>query len=144
MSVGLVDARRHVLAHVVDGGAAGVADVLVGLEVDAEALRLGGEIPGGGGEEAHHRAVLGRDLAEIHGAVGAAAARHVLDDQLRRAVDVLDEVPREHAGVDVGGGAGVEVDQQRQPLALVERLLRRRRGRGDGGRADSDRSGEQT
>ena len=80
----LVDAGRHVLAHIIDRGAAGKADVLVGLEVDAEALRLDGEnstrspvrkptmVPS-----------LGATSPRYMVPIGAAAARHILDDQLR-------------------------------------------------------------
>ena len=41
----------------------------------------------------------------------------------RIAVDMLGDVLGEQPAFDVGRAAGREVDQQRQPLALVERLV---------------------
>ena len=73
------------------------------------------------------RAVARPDLADIVGADEAAGAIAVLHDDLRLAVDVLGDVLGQQPALDVGRAAGREVDQQREPLALVERLLRDRR-----------------
>src|SRR4029453_18730209 len=114
----LLDARRHVGAHEIDRGAALEADELVVAEVDAKEIGRARVAPGGGGDVAKHRAVLGGDLAEIMRAVVAAAARVVLHDDVGMAVDVLGEVPREYSALDVARRAGIEVDQDGEPLAL--------------------------
>ena len=56
----------------------------------------------------------------------------------RIAVDMLDDVARKQPAFDVGRPAGREVDQQREPLALVERLLGARRGDGECERGGND------
>ena len=100
-----------------------VAEELVGVEIDAEALGIVGPAPGDAGEMAHHGAVLGRDLAEIGGADQPAGAVDVLHDDVGIAVDEPADMAREQPALDVGGPAGAVVDQHREPLALVERLV---------------------
>ena len=65
---------------------------------------------------------LGRDFAEIARPDEAAGAVHVLYDDAGLALDMLDQVFGEQASFDVGRPAGGEIDQQRNALALVERL----------------------
>src|SRR5262249_3894430 len=128
----LLDARRHVGSHIVDHRAALEADELVVPKIETEGLRMAGEVPGAAGEIAERGAVLGRDLAEILRAVVAAGARDVLHDHLRLPIDVLGDMPPEYAPLDVGRGAGIEVDQHGQALAFVEGILcKRQRGGGE-------------
>src|SRR5262249_59058960 len=56
-----------------------------------------------------------------------------LHHDVRVAVDVVHQIFRGQAAVDVGRAAGREVDQHGQALALVERLLRLRGRHGKGG-----------
>jgi hypothetical protein len=65
-------------------------------------------------------------LAAILRADQAAGAVHVLDHEVGRAVDVLDQMLGENPALDISGPAGGEVDQHREPLALVVGLLRMR------------------
>src|SRR5215475_15212891 len=53
----------------------------------------------------------------------AAGAVHVVDDDIRRAVDVAGEVLGEQATLDVGRPAGSEVDQDVETLAGVEGII---------------------
>src|SRR6266545_7063329 len=120
----LLDARRHICAHVVDHGAALETDELIVAEISTEEIRLAREVPGAAGEIAERGAILRGHLAEILRAVVAARTRDVLHDHLRLPVEVLGEMPREHAALDVGRRPGVEVDEHGEALAFVERLLR--------------------
>jgi hypothetical protein len=63
-----------------------------------------------------------------------AGAFHVLNDDVRLAVDVAREVLGEQAALDVGRPPGGEVDQDGEALALVERLvgMSRRHGGDEG------------
>ena len=136
MSVGLLHAGRHVGAHVIDRGAGLVGDELVGLEIDAEAFRLGRVTARPSRRDSPARCRPRRDLAEVAGAVEAAGAVHVLHDDVRLALDVLGDVPREQPALDVGRAAGREVDQHGQPLALVEGIVGARdRGCAENGNA---------
>ena len=72
-------------------------------------------------------AVLGRDLVEIVGGLEAAGARHVLRDQRRLSRNVLAQVARHHAAVEIGGARGA-ADGDRDGLAREERLGRLRGG----------------
>ena len=144
MSAGVLHARRHVGAHEMHGGAGLIGDELVGLEVDAPALRIADIDPGGAGEIAHDGAVLGRDLADELRADHAAGAVHVLHDHVRLAGDVLAEMLGEQPALDVGRPAGREVDQHREPLALVVGLLRLRRRGAAESRARRQRRRRQT
>src|SRR5262249_777975 len=98
-------------------------DELVGLEVDAKALRIERIHEGGAGEVAGHAAVARRHLSQVLGPDNAAGAVHVLDDDIRRAVDVAGEVLGEQATLDVGRPAGCEVDQDGETLAGVEGII---------------------
>ena len=133
MSVGVLHAGRDVGAHEMHGGAGLGGDELVGLEVDAEALGIERVHEGGAGEVARHAAVARRHLAQILGADDAAGAVHVLDDDVRLAFDVARKMLGEQAALDVGRAAGSEVDQDGEPLALVEGIVgvRRRCGERD-------------
>jgi hypothetical protein len=126
----LLDAGRYVRAHEVDRGAGLIADEPEVLQVHPEAVRLVAVEPRQRRQVSHPRAVSGADLAEMHRAVQAAGALHVLHDQFGLAVDVLGQMPSEQPRLGVGRRAGAEVDQHRETLAFVERLLRR--GAGDG------------
>ena len=116
-------ARRHVGAHVSDRGAALDGDEPIAFEIGIKARRIERVDEAGAGEIADHGAVLGRDRAEILGADHAAGAVHVLHQHARIAGDVPADVFGEQAAFDVGRPADGEVDQERQPLALVERLV---------------------
>ena len=105
------------------GGAGLGGDELVGLEVDAEALGIERVHEGGAGEVAGDAAVARRHLAQILGADDAAGAVHVLDHDVRRAIDVAGEMLGEQAALDVGRSAGSEVDQDGEPFALVEGIV---------------------
>ena len=119
----LLHPRRDVGAHEMHGGAGLGGDELVGLEVDAEALGIERVHEGGAGEIAGDAAVARRHLAQILGADDAAGAVHVLDDDVRRAVDMAGEMPGEQAALDVGRSAGGEVDQDSETFALVEGIV---------------------
>ena len=67
---------------------------------------------------------LGATSPTILRADHAAGAVHVLHDHGRLAGDVLGEMLGEQPALDVGRPAGREVDQHREPLALVVGLLR--------------------
>jgi hypothetical protein len=75
--------------------------------------------------------VPSRHLAQVLGPDDAAGAVHVLDDDVRLTVQVAGEMLGEQAALDVGRTAGGEVDQDREPLALVERILGAGVGCGD-------------
>src|SRR5262249_27347897 len=92
-------------------------------EVDAKALRIERIHEGGAGEVAGHGAVARRHLAQVLGPDNAAGAVHVLDDDIRRAVDVAGEVLGEQATLDVGRPAGCEVDQHGETLAGLEGIV---------------------
>ena len=100
----------------------------------------------GVGQEGQHRAVLRRDVVEIVRRLGAAAARHVLDDDVGLAGDVLSHVLGHQPGVEAVRPAGAIADEEGQVLALVEigdrtRLGRRRcdhAAEDGGGGKDSD------
>jgi hypothetical protein len=87
------------------------------------------------------------DLADIGGAHQAAGAVLVLHDDAGRAVEVLAEMLDQQPSLDVARPAGREVDQQGQPLALVERIVgtgdREGAGCRNGGGAKPDRDGAQ-
>src|SRR4029453_17577907 len=100
------------------------ADELVGPEVDAMVLGLDHVFPGGAGEVAEHRAVARPDPAEVVGADTPAGALAILHDDERLPCDMLGDVLAEQPALDIARAAGREVDQQREALALVERLLR--------------------
>ena len=119
----LLHPGRDVGAHEVHRGAGLGRDELVGLEVDAEALGVERVHEGGAGEVARHGAVARRHLAEIFGADDAAGAFHVLNDDVGLALDVAREMLGEQAALDVGRPAGGEVDQDGEPLALVEGIV---------------------
>ena len=69
-------------------------------------------------------AVLGRDLVEIIGGLEAAGARHVLRDQGRLSGDVLAQVARHHAAVEIVAAARGVADGDGDGLAGEERLGR--------------------
>jgi len=117
-------AGRNVGAHEMDGGAGLGRDELVGLEVDAKALRIERIHEGGAGEVADHRAIARRHLSQVLSPDNAAGAVHVLDDDIGRPVDVAGEVLGEQATLDVGRPAGCEVDQDGETLARVEGIIR--------------------
>src|SRR5262249_32815371 len=94
-----------------------------------EEIRLAGKVPGAAGEIAERGPILGGHLAEILRAIVAAGACDVLNNHLRLSIDVLGEMPREYAALDIGRRAGVEVDEHGKALALIEWLLCRGRGR---------------
>ncbi len=135
------DAGRHVGAHEVDGRRRTARDEFILAEVHAPALGIAHVDPRGSSERADHRAIFGGDLAEILRADQTAGAIHVLDHEVRRAVNVLDEVAREQAALDIGRPARGKVDEHRNPLALVVGLLRggRRRSQTDRGTDDCKR-----
>jgi hypothetical protein len=72
-------------------------------------------------------AVLGRDLVEIVRGLEAAGARHVLRDQRRLSRNVLAQVARHHAAVEIVAAARGVADGDRDGLA-GEELLGRLRG----------------
>ena len=119
----LLHPGRDVGAHEMHRGAGLSRHELVGLEVDAKALGVERIHEGGAGEIARHGAVARRHLAEVLGADDAAGPLHVLDDDVGLAVDVAGEMLGEQAPLDVGRPAGGEIDQDREPLALVERIV---------------------
>ena len=114
-------------------------DELVGLEVDAEALGIERVHEGGAGEVAGDAAVARRHLAHILGPDDAAGAVHVLDHDVRRAIDMAGEMLGEHAALDVGRATGSEVDQDGEALVLVEGIV----GVGRGSAGDDDQRGKE-
>ena len=123
----ILDAGRHVGAHVSDAGAGLVGDEFIGAEVDAEALGIVGVAPGGAGEIAERGAVLGCDLAEVAGPDHAARAIHVLNEDAGMAVDVLGQMLCKQPALDIGRPTGGEVDDEGQPLAFEEWFVGRAR-----------------
>src|ERR671921_866117 len=65
-------------------------------------------------------AVLRRDVVEPVGEAEAAGALHVLGDDRRIARDVLAEVARDQAAVDVVAAADARADDHLDRLAFVE------------------------
>ncbi len=80
---------------------------------------------GGLDDDAERRSVLGRDLVEIVGGLEAAGARHVLRNEGRLSRNVLAQVARHHAAVEIVAAARGVADGDRDGLAgeeLVGRL----------------------
>src|SRR5262249_8007585 len=85
---------------------------------------------------------------QIVGPNKPAGAVLVLHDDASRAVDMLNEMLGDQPALDVGRPAGCEVDDEVEPLALVERVLslaaRRNTGEDDGKRRDGDAHARQS
>src|SRR5260221_4373294 len=76
------------------------------------------------GEISRQRAVARRNLADIFRADEAGGAFHVLDDDARLAIDQPPDMAYQHACLGIGRAARGEVDEDREPFAFVEGLLR--------------------
>ena len=94
-------------------------------------------------------AVLGRDVVDMACGAQAAGARHVLHHDARLPGNVLAEIVRDHARVEIEAAAGRVAGDQRHRLALVEvrdrvRLCRRckqpRRGPGHPNNSEIERA----
>ena len=83
---------------------------------------------GGFDHDPERRAVLGRDLVEIVRGLEAAGARHVLRDQRRLSGNVLAQMARHHAAVEIVAAARGVADGDRDGLAGEEWLGRLRGG----------------
>src|SRR5438067_12316873 len=118
----MLAARQSVGADIIDGVAGLVSDELEAPQIDPVTFRVGDEFPGRAGEVTRHAAVARRNLAKIIGTDEAAGAVLVLDHDEWLALDMPAEIFRQEAALDVGGSTRREVDQERQALALVERI----------------------
>ena len=112
-------------------------DVLVGV---ADVVELAHVVGGAGAaaeqrldhraheQRADHRAVLRRGVVDVRGGDVARRARHVADDHVRVAGQVLADVPRDGAGIEIVAAAGRRGGDDSDGLAAVELrdgLLRR-------------------
>ena len=122
---GVLESRLDVGAGEIDARSRLIGDKLIGTEIDPARRLIAGRLPGGAGEIADDGAVLRGDLAKKVRANQSACAVHVLHDDARRAFDVPLHELGEQPAFHVGGAAGCVIDQNRQPLTLVEILLRR-------------------
>ena len=128
-----VDAGRRVLADIGDQRAfdAGKQDEIGKVGANRRIVgQLGHHIEG---EEADGQAV-GRGVAELVAAEQPRAAADILDHDGRMARNVVGQMLRDDAALDVGRAAGRIVDDHRDRLALVVlglRACRNERGKRD-------------